>query len=523
MRLTSPRAVWPLAFVAVVGAFASAVVLADTSDPASPAPPSSGTIRGRVRFAGQVPPPAPVHVHADGDVCGKGGPMLDESLLVAADGALANAVIVLQGVPAEAAAPTAATATLDQRNCTFVPHVQAVTQGTTLAIQSTDPVLHNVHAFLGKRTAFNLAMPLPNRVVQRTLDQPGILRIRCDSGHTWMGAYIAVVPHRFHATSIVDGTFAIPAVPPGTYTLRAWHERLGAVEQRVEVTAGGEAEVSLTFKELESDKPTPPAEDPGLRDALQETRTALEALDDRRRADTRAQLAREGRPVFVKFCGTCHGARGDGTGPSARFTSTPPRDFTRGTYKFRMTPAGSPPSFDDLVRTISVGVRGTHMPAWKGKLSRTQIEILARYLTTLSDVFWTDTPLPPPLDIPAETPYDLASVDRGKALFTKMSCVTCHGAGGAGDGVAAAALKDDWGHPIRPADFTRGAFKGGCCGAAVYRAISTGLAGTPMPTFGGAMTPAERWDLVHYVMSLGRKHPAADYMLRAPAGRITPP
>ena len=83
--------------------------------------------------------------------------------------------------------------------------------------------------------------------------------------------------------------------------------------------------------------------------------------------------------------------------------------------------------------------------------------------------------------------------------------------------------QDDWGQPIRPANFLAGAIKGGCCGASIYRAVSTGLGGTPMPSFAGAMTEAERWDLAHYVLSLGRKRPALDYLLRDPAGRTTTP
>lgn len=506
------------------------VVRADEprSPPAAPTSTSARSITGRVQFSGTVPTPVPVHVHADPDVCGKGGAVVDESLLVSGDGGLANAFVVLQGISPELAAtppPAPAPAPrLDQKSCTFVPHAQSVTQGAQLAIQSSDAILHNIHAFLGKRTVFNLAIPVANKVVTRRLDDTGIIRVRCDSGHTWMSAYIAVVPHRFHATTARDGTFEIASVPPGSYTLRAWHERLGAVEQRVEVAADADARVSLTFKAPEEDRagkpPVPP--EPTLGDALVATRTAIQQVDDRRRVEQRARWAADGRRLFEKFCATCHGQGGEGNGPSSRFTTTPPRDFTRGTYRFRMTPAGIPPSEDDLIRTISLGVRGTHMPAWRGALTRSQIATLARYLMTLSDAFWTEAAPQPPLDIPAEPAYDVRSVERGKALFAKMSCATCHGIAGDGNGPAAKTLKDDWGHPIQAADFTAGAFKGGCCGAAVYRAISTGLAGTPMPAFGGAMTPAERWDLVHYIMSLGRRRPAIDYLL-APDGRITPP
>lgn len=484
--------------------------------------PAGAAVAGRVRFAGKPIVPLPITPHHDPEVCAKGGPLIDESLLISPEGGLANVVVVLQGV-APGPSPEPGQATLDQRGCRFVPHVRSVPLGTTLQITSSDPVLHNVHAFVGKRTAFNLAMPVAGKVVERKLTETGILRIRCDSGHTWMSAYIAVVPHRYHAVTAADGSFSIPDVPPGEYRLRAWHEKLGAVEQKVTVTAGTAPAVSLTFQEPAEDKPaSKPPENP-LADALTATRNAIEELEARRRADERDRLAREGWPLYQRFCATCHGRRGDGAGPSARFTSTPPRDFTRGTFKFRMTPAGSPPTHEDLVRTISVGVRGTHMPAWKGKLSRTQIATLARYLTTLSDVFWTDAPPTPAIEVPAEPPYDGASVARGKALYAKMQCATCHGESGHGDGPAAKALRDDWSHPIRPANFARGELKGGCCGAVIFRAISTGLGGTPMPSFAGAMSPAERWDLAHYVLSLGHTRPAVEYLLRDPAGRITPP
>ncbi|MBP9203069.1 MAG: c-type cytochrome [Kofleriaceae bacterium] len=535
MSTTHPRSVqrptWPLVLLALPLTLVPLAVRAgdapvDPAATAAPAAPATSVV-GRVRFAGTAPPRRALAVGHDAHHCGS--EVLDESLVVAADGALANAVVVLQGVTGDAGAPAgtgpAASPRLDQRGCAFAPHVQSVGLGASLTVQSSDPVLHNVHAFLGTRTVFNLAMPLPGRPVQRPLDEPGILRIRCDSGHTWMSAYVAVVPHRFHAVSAVDGTFQLPAVPPGTYKLRAWHERLGAVEQAVTVTAEGDAQVSLTFKapdDAEAPAPAPSATPP-LQDALAATRTELQQLEARRRADERGRLAREGQPLFVRYCATCHGRRGDGAGTSVRFTTTPPRDFTRGTYKFRMTPAGSPPSHEDLVRTISVGVRGTHMPAWKGRLTRTQIETLARYLTTLSDVFWSDTPPAPALVIPPEPAYDPQSVARGQAIYGRMQCATCHGAGGGGDGPAARALRDDWGQPIRPANFLAGAIKGGCCGASIYRAVSTGLGGTPMPSFAGAMTEAERWDLAHYVLSLGRKRPALDYLLRDPAGRTTTP
>ncbi len=499
----------------------SGTVSAQDAPGAPDAPAPKAQITGKVRFAGKIEPPAELVAHHDMEVCKKGGPLIDERRLVSPDGGLANVVVVLQGMDSSRAAGDA-TATLDQRACRFVPHVQAVVQGTTLKIASSDPVLHNVHAFLGKRTAFNLAIPVAGVTVARSLDEAGILRIRCDSGHTWMSAYVAVVPHAYFAVSDQSGSFSIADVPEGTYKLRAWHEELGVVEQTVTVEAGKEASTSFTFKEPGAGEPPPKTSDDDVRMALAATRSAIETLAANQRAADRDRLARDGESLFLRYCATCHGLRGDGQGPSAQFTSSSPRDFTRGTYKFRMTPAGAAPTLDDLVRTITVGVRGTHMPAWKGRLTRQQIRTLAQYLTTLSDVFWTDAPPVAPIEIPPETANDESSVARGKELYGRMQCGTCHGARGTADGPAAGALRDDWAQVITPANFARGVVKGGCCGAPIFRAITTGLGGTPMPSFGAAMSPAERWDLVHYVLSLRESKSFFDALLD-PAGRISVP
>lgn len=515
--------------IACGGLCAARVAVADEVPP----PSGGGAIVGRARVAGPVSPPQPLAASHDAHACG--GEVPDESLLATADGGLANVIVVLQGVPSANAKPpvtTAATPRLDQQRCRFTPHVQAVPLGSTLTIESSDPVLHNVHAYLGKRTAFNLAMPVAQRPVARRLDEAGILRIRCDSGHTWMSAYIAVVPHRYFAVTAADGSFRIPAIPPGSYKLRAWHERLGAVEQQVTVGASGDATTSLTFPlptTAPPPQPQPPQSAPAaataeapLHDALAITRSDVQELAAKQRADERARFYREGRPLFVKYCATCHGRGGDGSGPSAQFTTTPPRDLTRGTVKFRMTAAGAPATFDDLVRTISVGVRFTHMPAWQGRLSQRDIAALARFVMSLGDAYWSDAPAAPTIVIPPEPAFDATSIARGQTLYARMQCATCHGQRGAGDGPAVKGLRDDWGRPVKPADFTSGQIKGGCCGAPIFRAITTGLAGTPMPSFGSAMTDAERWDLAHYVLSLGKRRPAVDYLFRDPAGRIGP-
>lgn len=238
-------------------------------------------------------------------------------------------------------------------------------------------------------------------------------------------------------------------------------------------------------------------------------------------AARREQLLAEGRPLYLRHCATCHGAEGDGKGPSAPFLDHPPRNFLTGSYNFRMTPLGSLAREEDVYRTISLGVLRTAMPAWRDSLSHHQRRTLSRYVLALSARTLTEVP-GPTLVIPPEPPDDEASRSRGRALFTEYGCNACHGDQGRGDGAASAALVDENGAPIRPANFHVG-FQGGKGAVVAFRAISTGLNGTPMPSFGPILDDAQRWDLAHFVHSLQEPRSAVDYLFNDPAGRIQEP
>ena len=207
-----------------------------------------------------------------------------------------------------------------------------------------------------------------------------------------------------------------------------------------------------------------------------------------------------GRQVYESRCIGCHGPKGDGNGAAATFLSPKPRDFTLGVFKFRTTPSGSLPTDGDLYRTITRGVRWTAMPTWH-ELSDKERMAVAGYIKTFSKRFKEETPEPPLLigDPPKATPE---LVTRGKDLYVKAKCFQCHGPGGKGDGPSADEMKDLAGFPIRPADFTRGQFKGGSSVRDIFRTMSLGLDGTPMPSFADSMTEPERWAISYYVLSL---------------------
>ena len=210
-------------------------------------------------------------------------------------------------------------------------------------------------------------------------------------------------------------------------------------------------------------------------------------------------LLEKGKDEYLEHCAGCHGVRGDGNGPAATFLFPRPRDFTAAVFKFRSTPSGSLPTDDDLFRSVTRGVRWTAMPTFH-ELPEWQRLAIVAHVKTFS-TRWAEEPpetIVAPGAPPRATPQLLA---RGKALYTKAKCQECHGESGRGDGPSAAQLKDDAELPIWPTDLGRGQFKGGSSVADVFRAITTGLDGTPMPSFADALSAAERWAIAYYVLS----------------------
>src|SRR5262245_2312456 len=214
---------------------------------------------------------------------------------------------------------------------------------------------------------------------------------------------------------------------------------------------------------------------------------------------TEAQVER-GRSVYTRRCAGCHGVKGDGNGPMATFLDPRPRDFRLGSFKFRTTPSGSLPTDGDLYRTVTRGVRWTAMPTWHELPEKDRLAVIA-YVKTFSLRWKEERPEPPIVigDPPKATPDLLA---RGKALYAQAKCAQCHGDEGKGDGPSAGELQDDSKFPIRPTDFTRGQSKAGGDVRDIYRTMTTGLDGTPMPSFADSMSDAERWAISAYVLSL---------------------
>jgi len=212
----------------------------------------------------------------------------------------------------------------------------------------------------------------------------------------------------------------------------------------------------------------------------------------------------DAKRLYDDTCSSCHGVDGRGSGPAATSLAPAPRDFTRGTYKFRSTASGSLPTDDDLYRAIANGLPGTSMVAWKGVLRDDQIRSLVGYIKQFSPRFASEQPAPVKLS-PA-IPPTIDSIGRGEKAYESLACGACHGNAGTGEGAVTASLQDDWGHPIHAAALTEPwTFRGGATPADIYLRLKTGINGTPMPSFADTASDQDLWNVSNYIASIARK------------------
>ena len=218
-------------------------------------------------------------------------------------------------------------------------------------------------------------------------------------------------------------------------------------------------------------------------------------------ASLRAGLSR-GRALYEQECSVCHGVKGDGQGPFAEALFPRPRNFIMGLFRYRSTPTGQLPTDEDLYRVVSRGLPGTAMPALGQFLRHEEIQEVIAYLKGFNERFAKEKPtevvsIPP---VPALTKEGLA---RGKKLYANMGCVSCHGEDGKGKGSASEELKTAEGDPASTRDLTdKWSFRDGHIPEDVFRRLSTGLDGSPMPSYRGTVSDEELWDLVFYILSL---------------------
>lgn len=203
-----------------------------------------GVIRGKVTFNGPRPLTKPIK----NEPCCEGAPatLPDETVVMNEKAELANVIVYLANIPASDGS-TQPQVTLDQKFCQYVPHVLGVQVGQKLRVTSSDATLHNVHYNSTRNPAGNFGLTSPGSEKTISFSASEFIRVKCDV-HPWMTAYIGVFDSPFFAVTKEDGSFEIPKVPAGQYTLTAWHERFGELSQPVTVNQTGEIKMNFQYK-----------------------------------------------------------------------------------------------------------------------------------------------------------------------------------------------------------------------------------------------------------------------------------
>ena len=214
--------------------------------------------------------------------------------------------------------------------------------------------------------------------------------------------------------------------------------------------------------------------------------------------------ASPGKSIYESKCVQCHGKDGKGNGPAAAFLNPRPRDFTEGKFKFRSTESGSIPTDEDLLITVRNGLHATAMPDWKPFVGDDSLKAVVAYVKSFSIRFSRETPKT--ITVGAAVPSSPTSSAAGKKAYDKLQCASCHGVDGAGKDALTTEFQDDWGYDLKPTNLTEPwTFRGGSTPRDIYLRFSTGIDGSPMPSFAGSATAHEMWDLANYVASMGRK------------------
>jgi len=221
---------------------------ARTPTPLDPA--TTGVIEGEVRFEGTPPERREVRFGSFAECLAQHeGPVFADDVLVA-NGRVQNAfVYVADGLGERVFAIPAEPVTIDQHGCLFRPRVAGAQVGQTIAFVNSDPALHNVHGTPRASGGWNFALARRGLVREIRVGAPEVMvGVRCDL-HPWMQSWLGVLDHPYFAVTGADGTFALRNVPPGTYTITAWHERFGTRSARVTLGERARAEVAFAYDE----------------------------------------------------------------------------------------------------------------------------------------------------------------------------------------------------------------------------------------------------------------------------------
>lgn len=206
---------------------------------------NGGSIEGVVEFAGgSIPQDKMQKLSSEQKYCGS---QLPEEKYLIKDKKIQNVVVYIEDIKAGKAVPAEAV-TLTNLKCAFVPHVAVGFKGSKFIEKNDDPIFHNIHTYIGGKTMYNIGLPEKGSSVTKPLNKTGVIEVTCDS-HPWMHGYLYVSDSPYAAVTNAKGEFSLKDIPPGTYTVEAWHEALGKVKiASVKVEGGKTSKIKVEYK-----------------------------------------------------------------------------------------------------------------------------------------------------------------------------------------------------------------------------------------------------------------------------------
>ena len=249
VSVTTKSLISTLALTAMICISSLKTVKADRPASASNSTAGTATLKGVVKFVGAAPKSTRVNMAAD-PRCAKQhpAPVLSQDVVTDANHGLQNVIVfIADGLGNQTFDPPSKPVVLAQKGCMYQPHVLAMQANQRLEVVNDDPTSHNIHPIPANNREWNKSEP-PGSKAEETFPREEIaIPVKCNI-HPWMRGYVAVFKHPYFAVTGEDGSFDLSSLPPGTYTIKAWHEKLGTSTQTITVSANETKAIDFVFK-----------------------------------------------------------------------------------------------------------------------------------------------------------------------------------------------------------------------------------------------------------------------------------